>query len=222
MLESFFPIIAFLFGLIIGSFLNALIWRVQVGKSIFWKRSQCPRCGHELTCLDLVPVLSFVFLLGKCRHCKKKISRQYPIVELSTALLFSLFYLKAAYFLEMGQAVLNYQFLSSIFLQWFFVAVLVAIFVYDARYGLIPDNFTLPAILIALAGNFLLGHDIWNLLLATAIGGGFFLIQFLVSRGRWVGGGDIRLGALMGAILGYTNILPAIFFAYLIGAIFCL
>ncbi|MEA3272223.1 MAG: prepilin peptidase, partial [Patescibacteria group bacterium] len=220
MLELFFPIISFLFGLSVGSFLNALIWRVQVGKSFFWKRSQCPRCGHELICLDLIPVFSFLFLFGRCRYCKRKISWQYPLVELSTAFLFTLFYLKSAYFLKMGLLPLNLHFWLVIVLEWFLLAVLVVIFTYDAKHGLIPDKFSIPAIFVAFFGNFLLGENIWNIGFAATIGGGFFLVQYLISRGRWIGGGDIRLGILMGAILGYPNVISALFLAYFIGAIY--
>lgn len=216
--ECFFPIISFLFGLAVGSFLNALVWRVKTKKSFFWKRSQCPRCGHELKYFDLIPIFSFLFLFGKCRYCQRKISWHYPITELVTAVLFLLFYLKLFYFLDAGQILLNSHFWITVFLQWFFIAVLIAIFVYDFKYGLIPDKFTIPAIFVALLGNFLLGKSLWNLILAMLIGGGFFLVQYLISRGRWIGGGDIRLGALMGAILGFPNIIPALFLAYFLGA----
>lgn len=222
MLSIFLPILSFLFGLVIGSFLNALVWRMRVGKSFLWKRSQCPKCGHELSSLDLIPIFSFLFLFGKCRYCRRKISLQYPLVELFTGFLFILFYLKAAYFLEAGLIPLNIYFWITIFLNWFLIAVLVAIFIYDARYGLIPDKFTVPAIFVAFLGNFLLGENIWNFALAALVGGGFFLVQYLISRGRWIGGGDIRLGILMGAILGYPNVILSLFLAYFIGAVYSL
>lgn len=218
MITSFIPIIIFLFGLAIGSFLNALVWRIQTGKSIVLKRSQCPRCGHELSYLDLIPVFSFIFLSGKCKYCKRSISWQYPIIEIATAFLFVVFFVKASYLLEINQFLLDPLFWLNVLLQWFFIFILLGVFLYDFRYGLVPDQFTIPGIIIGLAVGFYLGVDIWNMLLALAIGGGFFLIQFLVSGGKWIGGGDIRIGALMGVILGYPNIVFALFISYFVGA----
>ena len=103
--------------------------------------------------------------------------------------------------------------------DWFFIAVLIVIFVYDLCWYLILDNITIPAIIIAFVSNLFFGIDFLNLTLAVVIGGGFFLLQFVVSRGKWIGGGDIRLGALMGALLGWPQILVALALAYFSGAI---
>ena len=103
--------------------------------------------------------------------------------------------------------------------DWFFIAVMIVVFIYDLRWFLILDIVTLPACAIILALNLSLGLDWKNLLLSGIIGGSFFLFQFVVSRGKWIGGGDIRLGVLMGLFFSWPNIVLAIFLAYIIGSV---
>ncbi|MBI4281525.1 prepilin peptidase [Candidatus Uhrbacteria bacterium] len=213
-----FSIIIFLFGLCIGSFLNVVILRIPAGQSVRG-RSRCFSCARTLRWFELVPLFSYAVLRGKCRSCRAGISLQYPLVELVTALLFLLtFFHHRVTDPSLGDG----QFWELVIGNWIFVSALVVLFVQDLRFQILPDVITLPAIAIAMIFWF---FDSYNLqpitynLLATAIGGGFFLLQWLVSRGRWVGGGDIRLGALMGAILGWPNILLALFLAYVSGAI---
>lgn len=205
----------FIFGTIIGSFLNVVIFRLRAKKSFLKGRSYCPKCKKQIVWYDNIPILSFLILRAKCRNCKTKISWQYPLVELSIGILFLLFYFK---YLS------NFEFLifDSLFLirDWFFVSVLIIIFVYDLKYYLILDKITFPAIAIAFIFNFLLGFSLANILIGAIIGGSFFLIQFLISKGRWIGGGDIRLGVLMGVMLGWKMVILAIMIAYVIGASF--
>lgn len=202
----------FIFGLIIGSFLNALIWRMKAKKSIL-ERSCCPKCKHILGVKDLIPLFSFFWQKGRCRYCQKKISWQYPLVEFFTGILFCFVFLK-----NFGIDSLS---INSIILfrDLFFVSILMIIFVYDLKYGYILDKVTIPAMFVGLILNLILGISWQNLFLATGIGGGFFLAQFLISKGRWIGGGDIRMGALMGLFLGWPQILVALFFSYILGAI---
>ena len=148
----------FLFGLAVGSFLNAFLHRLHTGESIFkkegaWVRSYCPHCRHELSWQDLIPLLSFVLLKGKCRYCRKKISLQYPLVELAAGFLFiALLYLQfqfsdGRFWLLGWQAV---AFWVWHLLYWLFLAsALIAIFVYDLKHFLIPDIILYPAIAIA-------------------------------------------------------------------------
>lgn len=210
----------FLFGLIIGSFLNVLVYRRHTGESIVNGRSKCPHCGHVLTWTDLVPVFSFIFLRGQCHYCHKKISWQYPLVELVTGLLFVV-----AYIIESKLPIANLQFtidtnLILILLRDFVaISALVAIFVYDYKWMIIPDSIALPALALVFAINWLTGTTLTNLLIGALVGFGFFAVQFYVSKGVWVGGGDMRLGALMGALLGWPLIIVALFFAYIFGAI---
>lgn len=197
--------ISALFGLCVGSFLNALIFRLREGKSVWRGRSQCQHCGKTLQWLELIPVLSFLAQKGRCRRCHRKISWQYPLVEMVTALLF----VSAAFYNQF--LIFNFQ----ILIYWFIISVLLVIFVYDLRFGEIPDSISLPAIII-LAILFWNDYFRW---IGILTGAGWFALQYFVSRGRWVGGGDIRLGALMGAILGWPQILAALFIAYVSGAI---
>ncbi|MDO8669062.1 MAG: prepilin peptidase [Candidatus Buchananbacteria bacterium] len=194
-------IFIFIFGLAAGSFLNCVVYRLERGESFLGGRSYCPHCRHKLGFFDLIPVLSFFWLRGLCRYCKEKISIQYPLIEIATGLLFLLIF-----------TIFNWQ--DSIF--YFLISIfLVIIFVYDLKHYIIPDKVIYPA--IAIAGIFnLLKSDF---LLSAFGAAGFFLAIVLVSRGKWMGVGDIKLAFLMGLVLGWPNILAALFLAFLIGAI---
>ena len=218
-----FYFFVFIFGLIMGSFLNCLVWRLHEGEGM-WNRSYCPKCREQIAWYDNIPVFSFIFLSGKCRHCRKSISWQYPAVELITGILFFLsFYLNllnfsAGDFLNF-QPFSNPNFLLSVFRDWFVIAVMIVIFIYDLRWYLILDEVSLPACSAVLIFNLFLGINWLTLLISALVGGGFFLLQFIVSRGKWIGGGDIRLGLLMGLSLGRLDyLLLAILLAYFIGS----
>jgi len=198
-------LIIFILGSAVGSFLNVVLYRLHEGK-FFWKgRSFCPKCGKQIAWYDNIPILSFLMLRGKCRHCRKSISWQYPLIELTTAGVFLWL------FLIFG---LTLDFFVFTVLSCF----LIVIFVYDLLHYLILDEVVIPAAIFALFANLYTGHGFWNLILAVFLGGGFFLAQFLISKGRWIGGGDVRLGALMGLTLGFPMVLIALFVAYFAGA----
>jgi leader peptidase (prepilin peptidase) / N-methyltransferase len=225
-------IFVFLFGLIIGSFLNCLIWRLHKNESILG-RSYCPKCKKQIAWYDNIPVLSFLLLRGKCRNCHKKISIQYPLVEFMVGVLFVMAFLNNFQFPIFNfQTIFNdtiFQFSNSsiinlksqilnLCLDWFIIAAMTIIFIYDLRWYLILDIVTLPACVVVFLLNLTLGITWQNMLISGIIGSSFFLIQFLISRGKWIGGGDIRLGLLMGLALGWPLILVAIFIAYIIGS----
>jgi prepilin signal peptidase PulO-like enzyme (type II secretory pathway) len=197
----------FILGLCVGSFLNCVVYRLEQEKSL-GGRSFCPRCKHTLGWKDLLPVFSWVFLVGKCRYCKGKISWQYPLVELATGFLFLLVY-----------AIFGQNLVYLLFLLYI-VCVFVVIFVYDLKHYLIPDKILFPAIAVAsmyrIFGDF---YGLPNYILAVIIGSGFFLIIFLISKGNWMGFGDVKLAILMGLLLGVPNILLALFLAFFLGAI---
>ncbi len=194
-------------GLVVGSFLNAVIYRLKVEVSFLKGRSYCPFCKHNLRAVDLVPLLSFIALRGRCRYCTKKISWQYPLVELGTMVAFLLLYW-------------HFGLTNDFFVYLVYSCILMVVFVYDLRYYLILDRVSLPAIaLAAILSIFVLQISVLHVLIGAVLGGGFFLLQFLVSRGRWIGGGDIRLGVVMGAMLGYPNVLVALFIAYILGSV---
>ncbi len=202
-----------LIGLAVGSFLNVVIGRLRSGEKGWRSRSRCPECHAVLRPSDLVPLLSFLALRGTCRSCKKPISWQYPLVELSTMALFV-----ASFLLHESAVGISHDVFATL-RDWFFIAVLTVVFVIDLRDMVVFDSVTLPAAAIAFVANVALGADPLNLLLAAAVGGGFFLVQYVVSRGRWIGGGDIRIGAMMGMMLGFPQVLLALFAAYVLGAL---
>lgn len=207
-------ILVFVFGCIIGSFLNVVILRTHKESSINYPPSHCPHCEHVLSAKDLVPILSFLWLKGRCRYCSARISPQYPLVELATGTLAALLWWHAGVY-----ATHIWIFLLRDFIVWTFFILL---FVYDLRYMLVPDIFIAPPFAVALIANIVLGFSPWNLLLAAALLGGFFWLQLRISQGRWVGPGDILIAALIGVYLGLTLGALALWFSYVVGAVIVL
>ena len=206
------------FGLSVGSFLNVVVLRFDDVESIIKTRSHCPKCKKNLPWYDLVPFFSYIILAGRCRHCKKIISFQYPLVEAATALIF------AAIYWQYGITV------GAFFLA-IISSILIAIAAYDAIHSEIPD------ILVYSAAVFVLGfifYNLWqNFQLANsstwlsyayglAVGLGFFGFLVLASREKWMGWGDVLLGGVVGLLLGYPNILVGLFLAFMFGSIFSL
>lgn len=227
-------ILLVMIGLCLGSFVNALVWRVHeqakvTGKSskrprkqlsITNGRSMCPECKHELAAKDLIPVLSWIGLGGKCRYCRMPISTQYPLVELVTAGLF------VASYLWWPREMHGAEWLA--FGVWLLILVgLMALTVYDLRWMLLPNRIMLPvgvlATLFALASIFMNGNvlsDIINTLLAVAVGGGIFYALYQLSGGKWIGGGDVKLGWVLGLLLATpANSLLMIFIASIAGSV---
>lgn len=205
-MDVLIAILIAVFGISIGSFLNAVIWRLHTKEGFLRGRSYCPKCRVHIRAKDLVPLLSYILLRGKCRDCRKKISWQYPIVELTTGLAFLMLYLR-------------FSLDGEFFVYSIFTAFLIIVFVFDLKHYLILDRVMLPAAIVGIAGSLLLGLGFFDILIGAIIGGGFFWLQFVLSHGKWIGGGDIRLGAVMGLMLGWENLLAALFVSYLIGSI---
>lgn len=205
----------FMFGAVIGSFLNAVLWRLHTGESFVKGRSYCPSCEHALSAKDLVPIVSWLILGGRCRYCRKGISASYLLIELATGLLF----VAAAYsvFSADGASAVG---LAGLLFTWYLLATLVLIFVFDLRHMLILRAVTVPATVLALAGNLALGANPLSLGIGMLLGGGIFWLQYVLSKGKWIGGGDIQLGILMGAMLGWRHTLAAVFLAYIVGAFY--
>lgn len=206
-------IAAFVFGTVIGSFLNAVLWRIRTGEGFVRGRSYCPCCRHQLAPQDLVPVMSYVLLRGKCRYCKAGIHPSYLLVELSTGTLFALFAARA-----LGSGYVDGLGLATLLLQWYFVAVLTIIFVYDLKYMLIPRSVTAWASVVAALAGLMLGQRPTALAAGFLVGAGVFYLQYVLSKGKWIGGGDIHLGGLMGLMLAWPLVLVALFIAYVSGA----
>jgi len=208
----------FFIGLCVGSFLNVVLFRTYEGQSFIFGRSKCRACQRSLHAGDLIPVLSYVFLKGRCRGCHSVIDWQYPVVEIATGILFVLMYLKES--LGFGVSLEPQELLVLLIRDCVFVSYLIVIFVYDLRHMLIIDRFTVPAMIFAVIINLWLGIiPLWSILLGGLVLAFFFWTQFFFSKGTWVGGGDIRMGALMGLMLGLQQGLAALFLSYLLGAL---
>lgn len=207
-------LIVALFGLALGSYLNVVIGRLRSGEKGFRRRSWCPECHRVLKPSELIPLVSFFVLGRRCKGCRKPISWQYPLVEFSVmALIIVSFYVRGGAGGALGTNWL--YFVRDIV----FVMALVTVFIIDLRDMLVFDSVTLTAAGIGFLMNWYLGTSFTNLLLAVAVGAGFFLFQYVVSGGRWVGGGDIRIGIMMGAMLGFPGVVAALLIAYIIGSL---
>lgn len=209
------------FGLALGSFTNALAWRVYQQSttknkaklkklSVTKGRSMCVYCNHELSARDLVPVLSWIFLKGKCRYCKKSISYEYPLVEIlyTVSLLVSYIYWP-----------LDLPLWQNVVLQLLWAIILIISFALasiDVKYQLLPTKFVysyglLTLCIVALLSVFKADASILlhGILGATLLGGAFWLL-YQFSSGRWIGGGDVRFLAVMGLLLGLVKGLLAL------------
>jgi leader peptidase (prepilin peptidase) / N-methyltransferase len=197
--ETLFAFAALLLGAVVGSFLNVVILRLpQEGGSIAFPPSHCPVCRSPIRWHDNIPILSFLLLRGRCRRCAVRISWQYPLVEAAMALL------SLALFRQFGP--------TPLFLGYFFfAAALLVIICIDFRHQIIPDVISLPGIAAGLAFSLLNPLLTWqDSLLGVLIGGGSFylvaLFYYLCTRREGMGGGDIKLLAMIGAFLGWQSL----------------
>jgi leader peptidase (prepilin peptidase)/N-methyltransferase len=212
----------FIFGTIIGSFLNVVILRYNTGMSIFGskERSHCFSCGKKLQAHELIPIFSFLLLRGKCSECKSKISWQYPLVEFITGLIFSLIFIKNFYLLDISPQ----KFLIITLFHFIVWGILMVISFYDLKHKIIPNGLVYALIGITFFGAFFLptssafylglGNLIAGLLFFT-----FFFSLWFFSRGRWVGFGDAKLSLAVGFLLGITRGVSALVLAFWVGAV---
>ncbi len=192
-------------GVILGSFLNALLFRFNTGKSVLVGRSSCMRCGHTLKALDLIPLLSYLLLRGRCRYCGARISWQYPAVEAIAGLLAVLVYLQTG--------------LTLWFVYWVCVwLVLLFIVVYDLRHFIIPWSASLTLMALAFVHVWSLGFGVWDFAAGVILGLPLLLISAM-SGGRWMGWGDGFLELSLGWLLGLSMGLSALLMAFWTGAI---
>lgn len=214
MQDTILYIIVFLFGSVVGSFLNVCIYRMPRGESIIMPSSRCPSCNTPIKIWDNIPILSYVMLGGRCRSCKVKISLRYPLIEAMNAL----FYVALLWRFWIGWHTFLYFVLAS--------ALIVITFI-DLDFQIIPDSITLPGILIGLiAGSLILPDPFsrWSLLgYKASISGaltGFvlFYIVAVLSRGG-MGGGDIKMMAMVGALMGWKSVLLTTFLGSLLGSV---
>ena len=208
----FIAAIIFIFGTAIGSFISATVYRMHK-KETMLGRSYCPRCGYKLGFFDLFPIFSFLYLHGKCRKCKSKIDVEYFLTEIISGAVFVF-----SFFYRWLNIDAEEMLVWTILRDWLFLGGLIFLFIYDFKYRILPDKITFPLISAMLIFNFFLEENFKDILIGIAVGAGFFLIQYLISRGKWVGDGDIRMGALLGAALGWPNVVFALFVAYILGS----
>ncbi len=211
-MEILTDVIVFVFGVIIGSFLNVVILRFQSGKGL-GGRSMCMSCGETLRSSELIPIFSFMVQKGKCGHCNSKISWQYPAVEALSGLVFLLLFLRHVPYSEM------------VYSMWVF-SVLIVIGVYDLRHKIIPDRLVYPLILVSLFSVFFNFYtnsfhspDIYTLLAGPILALPIALVWF-ISKGKWVGLGDAKLLLAVGFFLGLSKGVAAFLLSFWIGAIF--
>lgn len=207
----------FILGLVLGSFINAWVWRTSKDMSVAKGRSICPHCKHQLAWYDLVPVVSYVALRGKCHYCHKPIGIQYPAVELGTGVLFVLIYLMTSPDSTYGFIQLAILLLVSV--------LLVAAFMYDAKYMELPEKYMLPAVALGVVSLGLRAYQSgWNSLMGQLVGLAVVVLAYTAlwyfSKGRWLGAGDIRLVAIMALFLVPAQLIVGLFAAYLIGALY--
>lgn len=201
-----FSLILLLFGLLLGSFLNVVALRIPAGESIVKPRSHCPKCGHILGALELVPVLSYVFQGGKCRQCRAGISPLYPINELATGLLFLYAAWKIGWHLELIVALT-------------LISLCAIVFVSDIAYMIIPDKvllFFLPLFIIERI--FIPLEPWWDPLAGGVAGFSLLLLIAVISKGG-MGGGDVKLYGVLGIALGLKLVLLSFFLAVFFGAV---
>jgi leader peptidase (prepilin peptidase)/N-methyltransferase len=197
----------FFLGLIIGSFLNVMIYRLPRGESLLGPRSHCPVCEHPLSIIDLIPLLGYLFRRGRCAYCSEPISLRYPLVELLTAILFVNIHWYFAWTVHTLAGLI-------------FTSILLVAAFTDIETGIIPDFITYPALVAGLVLScFTIGFQ--DSFVGALILGGVFLIVALISRGG-MGGGDIKLGAVIGAFVGIPGVLLVFVISSLLGGIWAL
>jgi leader peptidase (prepilin peptidase)/N-methyltransferase len=207
-------VLVFIYGLIIGSFLNVCIYRIPRNESVVFPSSHCPNCNHYLKWYDNIPLFSYIFLGGKCRYCKAPISIQYPIVETLNALI----YLILFYYFSFSIDFIFYALISS---------VLVVITFIDLKEMIIPDALVITILILSVvykAVNYFtydINPQILSSLGGLLLAGGLFLAIVILSKGG-MGGGDVTLIAALGFILGHKFILFNIFLSFILGAVISL
>lgn len=185
----------FLFGLIVGSFLNVLIYRIPRDQPFVAGRSHCPHCNHILAWYDLIPVASFLMLRGRCRYCGHTISPQYPIIEIISAIFFV--------FAPSAPAL--------IVLELFLILAII-----DYQHFIIPDGLLIALVIVSP----FMGAISWNHVLAVLGCGGFFFALWAISKGRWIGFGDVKFAAVLGLLFGFPGAVVVIYIAVILGGLF--
>jgi leader peptidase (prepilin peptidase)/N-methyltransferase len=204
-------ILAFIFGSCVGSFLNVCIYRLPASKSIVRPASACPKCNHEIRFYDNVPILSYLILGGRCRNCSTHIPIRYPLVELMGGV-FALLCL-----MKFGPGI-------QALIYFVFITVLLVITFIDIDHRIIPDVLSLPGIPLFFLGSFGVADVTWvDSLMGILVGGGILFlvawVYYLFTHREGMGGGDIKLLAMIGALIGWKGILFTVFASSAIGTV---
>lgn len=209
-----FIFFTFALGSIIGSFLNVLVYRIYQGATIVG-RSECPHCQVKLKPQHLVPIFSWLILKGRCADCNKKIHIQYPLVEAATGVLFAI--TASIHWSGIMQGSFS---IFTLIRDLLFISVLILCVAFDLRWKLLPVEIMAGMGLIFAAWNVLTKTaTLEQTVLAIAVGAGFLGLQYLLTKGRSLGGGDIWLGAMLGAMLGWPGIGVSLYLTYIVGGI---
>ncbi len=204
-------ILIFVLGLIVGSFSNVCIYRIPRNESLIYPASHCPKCRTKISPIDNIPLLSYILLKGKCRNCGSKISIQYPVVEFLTGLIYLIIYL--IYGLSIQSLV--YIILSS--------ALIIIAFI-DLHEQIVPDVISLPGIVVGFILSFIVPYiSFINSALGALVGGGIILIiawvGSIIFKKEAMGGGDVKLAAMIGAFLGWRYTIISLFLGFFLGAL---
>ena len=204
-------VLIFILGLIVGSFSNVCIYRIPRNESIIYPASHCPKCHTTIKPKDNIPLLSYILLKGKCRNCKTKISIQYPMVEFLSGLIYLIIYL----IYGLSVQTLIYTILSS--------ALIIIAFI-DLNEQIIPDVISLPGIVTGFIISFFVPYiSFINSALGVVVGGGIILVISLggsvIYKKEAMGGGDVKLAAMIGAFLGWRYIIISLFLGFFLGAL---
>lgn len=205
-MSTFYSVVFFVFGLVLGSFFNVVGIRLPKGVPFGNDRSACPTCERQLTSFELIPLLSYIIQGGKCRGCKEKISIRYPLMELATGLLFLMAYIQLGFQWELVTAII-------------LMSMLVIVFVTDIHYMLIPNKVLLFFLPFLIVMRLIVPLDPWYGMIIGGIAGyGVIALIIIMSKGG-MGAGDMKLFGVLGIVLGWKLVLLTFFFAALFGAI---
>jgi len=201
-------VLFFIIGAVYGSFLNMLLWRLPRGRG-FGGRSRCPLCQAQLAWHNLVPIFSFIFILGRCRACRARIPNRYLLVEIVSAVALGLF----------GFFAMPVLTIVPMLFGVYIAFTLLVLFFFDLYYFILPDVVMIPAILIVALYTIFVGANPIQHLVTALISGLFFGILYVASKGRWLGFGDVKLAILLGLVFGYPLSYLIIIASVWVGAI---
>lgn len=210
MQHNFILIAPFVFGAVVGSFLNVCIYRIPEKRSVVFPGSSCPACGKGIAFYDNIPILSYAFLGGRCRSCAAPFSFQYPLVEVLSAVF------ATALFIRSGAS-------AETLIYFTFVSALIVITFIDLKHRIIPDVISLPGIPLGFAASFVLPAMNWiDSAIGALVGGGILLViavaYYVVAKNEGMGGGDIKLLAMIGAFLGWKAVIMTLLIASFSGS----